>query len=264
MLSKRTFAVGGAFVYMGAVYAAFNYFAPEKEKIDMPRGDEAPTKDERLNVMNKIAKIYDTELVKNRTEWWVGITKMRRNLIGKAEGRVLEIAGGTGKNLSHYKDTVEELLVIDSSEMMVQSALWKLRSLQNDRELHLKPNTRVHFRVLDAEHLSLPDDSFDTVVDTYGLCSFDDPVAAVREMARVCKPGGRILLLEHGRSTFHTWINTYILDQSAITHSWKYGCTWNRDIPQIIREAGLEVVSEKRRHFGTNYIIEAVPTKPKE
>ena len=95
--------------------------------------------------------------------------------------------------------------------------------------------------------------AYDTVVDTFGLCSCEDPVKALREMVKALKPGGQLLLLEHGRGTWN-FINK-ILDSSAEEHRKKWGCLWNRDIEGLIKEAGLVVDSIERWHFGTTYVI---------
>jgi methyltransferase OMS1 len=79
-----------------------------------------------------------------------------------------------------------------------------------------------------------------------------------QEMARVCKPGGRILLLQHGKAKA-SWLNR-VLDDGAREHHSKWGCWWNRDIEQIVRQAGLEVDSMSRWHFGTTYLLVARPT----
>ncbi|GLC72044.1 hypothetical protein PLESTF_001198100 [Pleodorina starrii] len=98
---------------------------------------------------------------------------------------------------------------------------------------------------------------FDTVVDTFGLCSHEDPVQALKEMARVCKPGGKLLLLEHGRANYD-WLNRK-LDSSASDHQRKWGCLWNKDILAIVKKAGLRVDKVTRWHFGTSYFIVARP-----
>lgn len=259
---SRKMILGGTVVYMGGLFVAYQWLyptptAPAEEA--QAHQERQPTKEERRQVMNRIAPIYDSDLVKSNTEWWLGITRMRKNLLAQASGRTLEIAGGTGKNLPHYTPQCGSLLLIDSSDMMVQTALWKFRALQKAGKLNFQAETAVSFQKMDAENLALPDASFDTVVDSYGLCSFDDPLQALREMARVCKPDGRILLLEHGRSPF-AWLNSWLLDRTATSHAWKYGCTWNRDISQLVEEAGLVIHSHKRKHFGTNSIIVASPS----
>ncbi len=99
--------------------------------------------------------------------------------------------------------------------------------------------------------------AFDTVVDTFGLCSFADPVAALRNMAAALAPGGLLLLLEHGRS--HYALLNRVLDAGAPSHAAHWGCVWNRDVDAIVAAAGLEVVSHHRFHFGTTYYIKCRP-----
>ncbi|KAK4208096.1 hypothetical protein QBC37DRAFT_432458 [Rhypophila decipiens] len=104
---------------------------------------------------------------------------------------------------------------------------------------------------------------YDTILQTFGLCSVADPAKLLSNMASVIKPDtGRIILLEHGRG-WSDWINTK-LDQFALPHFQRYGCWWNRDIEGVVREAasrvpGLEVVQVERpfwTHFGTTLVIE--------
>lgn len=82
-----------------------------------------------------------------------------------------------------------------------------------------------------------------------------DSLVCVQEMAKVVAPGGKLLLLQHGRSSWD-FINR-ILDQEAEPHKAKWGCSWNRDILGLVKEAGLEVESVQRWHFGTTYVIVA-------
>lgn len=259
---KPIYVLGGGLIYVGATFVAYKYLKKDPTAdSDLP--DRFPTKEERLGVMNDIATIYDSDLVTSKLEWWIGIEKLRKKQLALAKGKVLEIAGGTGKNFVHYTKDCTEILFLDSSKMMLQTANWKFKKLNKTGKLKLAPDTKVRFQVSDAENLNIiADDSFDTVIDSFGLCSFDDPVKAVKEMGRVCKPDGKIVLLEHGRSNFHTWLNNYILDPYVKAHAWKYGCNWNRDIPDIVTEAGLYIESEKRKHFGTDILIIASPTKP--
>ncbi|KAK3381597.1 S-adenosyl-L-methionine-dependent methyltransferase [Podospora didyma] len=130
---------------------------------------------------------------------------------------------------------------------------------------------RVRLIMVDAQKsLPLPAVSselapqrYDTVVQSFGLCSVADPARLLANMAAVVKPDtGRIILLEHGRGYFE-WIN-HKLDQFALPHFKKYGCWWNRDIERIVQDAaetvpGLEVVSLKRpgiTQLGTTLVIE--------
>ncbi|KAI1498950.1 hypothetical protein F5X99DRAFT_391614 [Biscogniauxia marginata] len=105
---------------------------------------------------------------------------------------------------------------------------------------------------------------YDTVIQTFGLCSVRDPVALIANLARVVRPGsGRILLFEHGRSNWWEFVNG-MLDRSARGHFERFGCWWNRDVEAIVREAervipGLEVRRLERPGwvtFGTNVLVE--------
>eukprot|EP00758_Cryptobia_borreli_P002868 Tbor_TRINITY_DN3354_c0_g1::TRINITY_DN3354_c0_g1_i1::g.23420::m.23420 len=110
-----------------------------------------------------------------------------------------------------------------------------------------------------AENLPFQSNTFDTVVDVFGLCSFEDPVAALGEMSRVCKPNGRVLLLEHGRGKVEN-LNWY-LDKWAPRHAASWGCWWNRDIRRFVRTAGLTVISKEEKHFGTTQLLVLAPYK---
>ena len=107
----------------------------------------------------------------------------------RASGDVLEIALGTGRNLSFYNDDVR-LTGVDLSPRMLAIARGKVAGRGLDADL----------RVGDAQNLPFDDQSFDTVVCTLGLCSIPDERRAVREAGRMLRPGGRLVLLEHVRS----------------------------------------------------------------
>jgi ubiquinone/menaquinone biosynthesis C-methylase UbiE len=107
----------------------------------------------------------------------------------QATGQVLEIAAGSGRNLAFYAPGVR-LTGIDLSPAMLEIAGRRAGDLA----------TPVHLKVGDAQDLPFPDASFDTLVCTLGLCSIPDDRRAVSEAARVLRPGGHLLLLEHVRS----------------------------------------------------------------
>mgnify|MGYP001334079354 CR=1 FL=1 len=113
----------------------------------------------------------------------------REWVCSQAEGDVLEIAAGTGRNLRHYPPDVR-LITIELSPEMVEIARREAATRGRDADL----------RVGDAQALEFPDNSFDTVVCTLGLCTIPDDRAAVGEVKRVLRPGGRFVLLEHVRS----------------------------------------------------------------
>ena len=113
----------------------------------------------------------------------------RQWVCGQARGDVLELAAGTARNLPYYPADVT-LTGIELSEQML--AIGRRRANELGREADL--------RLGDAQALDFPDQSFDTVVCTLGLCTIPDPRRAIAEARRVLRPGGRILLLEHVRS----------------------------------------------------------------
>lgn len=158
------------------------------------------------------------------------VGKQRMKVIPQAQGRVLEIGIGTGLNLPFY-DTgrVVELVGVEPSLRMHRLALKRSRAAR----------LPVEMVGITAEKLPLADAVFDTVVSTYTLCTIPDPVAALREVRRVLRPGGRLLFSEHGRAPdegVRKW-------QSRIQPFWSPlagGCKLDRDIPAILKEAGFD------------------------
>ena len=181
----------------------------------------------------------------------MGIKILRRAMLfWHATGNVLEVGAGTGRNIRYYPtNKINRVVISDSSDKMLDEARLKIEQLE------LIDKSKFIVTRLDAQDLSqFPDSCFDTVVDSFGLCSFDDPVAVLVEMRRICKVGGKILLLEHGRSK--TWDGiTKHLDANAETHAKNWGCVWNRDIDKIIQEAGLDIEIKSLWHFGTTYYV---------
>ncbi len=203
------------------------------------------------NIKEEIRQKYDKfalwyDLVEGIPEF-LGIGKLRRELLQRASGNVLEIAVGTGKNLRYYSKTCQ-ITAIDLSPAMLEIA--------RKRANHLGLN--ITFMIMDAEALAFPDQSFDTVVSSLTLCTFPDPVAALREMARVCRVDGRILLIEHGRSD-HEWLGRW-QDRRADRHAEKLGCCWNREPLDFVHHAGLKPVSTRRCFFGIFHVLEATPS----
>src|SRR6266545_750979 len=139
-----------------------------------------------LRLYEKEARKYDREMNFFDRLLFAGA---REWVCAQATGEVLEIGIGTGRNLSHYRHEVR-LTGIELSPAMLEIARTRARELGRD----------VDLRVGDAQALEFADESFDTVVCTLSLCTIPDDRAAVAEVRRVLRPGGRFLLLEHVRS----------------------------------------------------------------
>jgi ubiquinone/menaquinone biosynthesis C-methylase UbiE len=125
------------------------------------------------------------------------------------------------------------------------------------RKRAAKLSVNVSFLLADAEALPFSDESFDTVVSSLSTCTFPDPVAALKEMARVCRPQEKVLLLEHGRSD-REWLGRW-QDRHADQFAKPLGCHWNREPLEIAPKANLRVVAAWRTFFGIFHLIEAQP-----
>ena len=183
------------------------------------------------------------------------VRQQRDKIVPRAEGRILEIGIGTGLNMCHYdRAKVGKITGLDPAVQMHRLALKRIAQAGLD----------VDLVGLSAERIPLDDASFDCVVITYTLCSITDPGAALNEMRRVLKPGGRLLFCEHGLApdeSVRRW-------QDRLTPYWKKiggGCHLNRDIAALIAEAGFACRDLQTmylpgpRPLTYNYWGEAVP-----
>jgi ubiquinone/menaquinone biosynthesis C-methylase UbiE len=168
---------------------------------------------------------------------WLGLRLLRRRLLAHAQGRVLEIAVGTGRNLALYPPGCE-LHALDFSPRMLERARQRVARL----------GLAVELRLGDAEQLEFPPASFDTVVCTLATCTFPHPEQALREMARVVRPGGRVLLLEHGYSD-RPWLRRWQERRAPRQFQW-LGCRWDREPHEIAARAGLQPELHRRYLLG--------------
>lgn len=201
-------------------------------------------KDEIRRKYDKFARWYD--LMDGIPEV-LGVRRLRRRLLQRASGRVLEIAVGTGRNLRYYPKACK-ITAVDFSPAM----LYVTRSRADRLRL------TIPFLVMDAESLAFHDRCFDTVVSSLTVCTFPDPAAALSDMARVCHADGRILLLEHGRSDVE-WLGRW-QDRRADRHARALGCRWNREPLDLVRQAGLKLIASQRLFFGVFHLLEAMPS----
>jgi ubiquinone/menaquinone biosynthesis C-methylase UbiE len=215
-------------------------------------GDGSAPPESRLIVYPKseVRARYDEFAPRyDRAEWLpeiLGLRALRRRLFSRARGKVLEVAVGTGKNLPCYPAGLD-ITGIDLSPAMLRVAEQRANTLPFP----------VRLLEMDAERLNFERASFDTVTSSLTLCTFAEPHLVLREMARVCRPSGRILLLEHGRSD-RGWLARW-QDWRAEAHARPLGCQWNRDPLGLVQAAGLAVRTNERILFGVFHLIEATP-----
>ncbi|MDX1875382.1 class I SAM-dependent methyltransferase [Mycolicibacterium sp. 120266] len=173
-----------------------------------------------------------------------GMRRRRRNLLAQAHGRVLEIGAGTGLNIAHYPADLDELLLTEPEAGMRRKLAHRL-----DR-------SGRRAVISDARAECLPWDSVtvDTVVATLVLCTVDDPARALREIARVLRPGGQLLLIEHTRSSWRP----LMLWQNLFERPWRAfagGCVCNRPTLDLIRAAGFEVDATDAVWSGMPFVV---------
>jgi len=195
-----------------------------------------------LAAYDKGAASYDRQMAFFERIWFGG---GREWLGAHAQGRVLEIAVGTGLNLPHYRASTA-ITGIELSPAMLAIARRRAADLGLDADL----------REGNAQALPFDDDAFDTVVCALSLCAIPDPGAAIGEMKRVLVPGGRLLLLDHVRSTWPPiYAAQWLLERLTIWSSGEYFT--RRQLP-LVRAAGFEVVEVERLKAGTVERVHAV------
>lgn len=178
------------------------------------------------------AALYDRGL--KATEE-AGLREMRRELLGGAGGRVLELGAGTGVNLDLYPGAIEDLVMIEPDPFMAKQLRSKLAESARTATVIEAP----------AERLPLEDASFDTAVAMLVLCTIPDPAAALAEAARVLKPGGQLLFVEHVRAEdpgLARW-------QDRLEKPWRFlgdGCHCNRDTVATIAASRFELKEIQR------------------
>lgn len=172
--------------------------------------------------------------------------EIRENLLSQADGRVLEIGAGTGINFPLYKNCVQVDAIEPSVEMIEKSEL--------RRKLSTVPIT-VHLQ--SAETLTFSENTFDTVIATLVFCTIPDPEQALREIQRVCKPGGRVLFFEHVKMKQPVLATL----QEVLNPFWKKicdGCQLNRNTSQLIQNSGLHITKEESYYKGLFVVLECV------
>jgi SAM-dependent methyltransferase len=181
------------------------------------------------------AAMYDRMLAGSET---AGLADIRREMLAGASGRVVEIGSGTGINLEHYPATIDELVCTEPEEPMA-------RRLERKAAASSLPVRVVH---APGEALPFEDDSFDTAVATLVLCTVSDPERTLGELARVLRPGGRLIFVEHVRAQddrLAKW-------QDRLHPLWVrfgHGCHCNRPTLDTISASAFDVRDHTRGEF---------------
>jgi ubiquinone/menaquinone biosynthesis C-methylase UbiE len=171
---------------------------------------------------NRVAGFYD--ILDKPME--MAASKWREKLLSGAKGKVLEVGIGTGRNIPYYPDNVE-LTGIDFSPKMVEIARRKAKNRKNVKILEI-----------DAENLEFKDNTFDTVVTSCVFCSVPNPVQGLKEIKRVCKNGGKIVMLEHVKS--HKKMVGPLMDAFNFIPLHIYGANINRETVDNLLKAGFK------------------------
>lgn len=188
-----------------------------------------------------MALLYDPFL------WWgeiAGMRRRRRALVAGARGRVLEIGAGTGLNIPHYPAEVDALVLTEPEPGMRRRLAARLARYGRTASIVDAP----------AEHLPLPDGSVDTVVATLVLCTVADPERALGEIARVLRPDGRLLFIEHVRAQSRVLAAC----QDVMLRPWRAfggGCVCTRTTLETMQTSGFTAEVDRASWRGMPAIV---------
>lgn len=164
---------------------------------------------------------------------------LRAEVLADARGEVIELGVGSGLNLAHYPASVSSIVGVDVSPRLLAMAAARARAAPRP----------VRLVEANAERLPFPAARFDSAVSTWVLCSIPDVAAALAEVRRVLRPGGRLVFIEHGRApdaAVARW-------QSRLTPWWRRvsgGCHLDRRIGALVAAAGFRVAAPDERYRG--------------
>lgn len=168
------------------------------------------------------------------------VERQRRELLARADGRVLELGVGTGANFAHYPDAATEIHGIEPTPALLEMARAHAATLPGAE--------RFALRQAGAEALPYPDQHFDSAIACLVFCTIPDNHGAARELARVIRPGGRLLILEHVASDSGATRRM----QNLLNPAWRKlacGCQLNRETGSLLAEHGFDMNGVERwRH----------------
>jgi len=191
---------------------------------------------------NRIAPLYDLmEGLVERSRY----SNWRELLWSKVEGiNVLEVGVGTGKNFPYYPKAAE-IMAVDFSDRMLKRA----------KDRASKQKIKVHLKQMDVQNLDFKDNTFDTVVASFVFCSVPNPVRGLMEIERVCKPKGKVVLLEHVLSANR--IMAWLMNLANPLVVRMMGANINRRTVENVSKSGLAVEQVTDLGAGIFKLIEA-------
>lgn len=175
---------------------------------------------------DRVAKLYD---VLEQPMEMMSLKAWRIEVMQELKGKVLEIGVGTGKNIEFYPNGID-ITGIDFSPNMLEKAIKKAENL----------NKKIDLKLMDVQSLDFEDNTFDTIFTTCVFCSVPDPIKGLEEIKRVCKKGGKIILIEHVRS--EDKILGLIMDIFNPMVVNLYGANINRRTVENVKKAGFNKV----------------------
>ncbi|KAB8135778.1 class I SAM-dependent methyltransferase [Gracilibacillus oryzae] len=199
-------------------------------------------KEKLIRKYDKQVKLYE----KNRHN--PTLAKWRREMLKDLHGNVLEVGIGAGANLAYYNKQNVHVTGVDFSVEMLKSA-------KKAADYH---NVSAEFLLKDVDTLDFEPDSFDCIVSTLTLCSYQEPVRVLGKFNKWCKQGGSIRLLEHGLSS-HSFLS---FSQKLIDPLFKRvsGCHCDRDIIQLVNKTDISIEHIERYWTDMVYLVWAKPS----
>lgn len=202
-------------------------------------------------------RFYSQQIFPYLLDWAMSnetFAQYRRSVLADVQGNVLEIGFGTGLNLSYYPEQIHQLVAIDANPGVHKLAQNRVKNC----------SITVDHRVLNGEQLPIPDQTFDSAVSTWTLCSIASVEQAIGEVHRVLKPGGTFHFIEHGLSNepnVQTWQHRLTPIQKIIGD----GCHLDRDIKQLVENQFATVVTKEFYADNTpkiaGYLYQGIATK---
>jgi len=163
----------------------------------------------------------------------------RQDTLSGVKGEILEIGFGTGMNLPYYPENVRRITGVDININIHSKAEKRLKS----------SHIQVDYYPINAEYLPFPDNTFDTVVSTFTLCSIKDIHRALSEITRVLRPHGRFFFAEHGLSPDYQ-VQKWQHRLNSINKVLSCGCNLNRNIKEIMESCNLKILKLDQFYLG--------------